>query len=215
MRAQSRLIRLDVVGSKQVPRSSFATKVADGVSTHTLCASVSVISRENTYVSPERNTGSISFQTNGQSGSSIDRMVITRFGVAQNITSRFCRAVHGAKHRGKLGVGQQPAVRPMVHLRASSHTITARPPATTKAIPLTHTGMISPFTVTSQPKMNRNSCSAAMTEKRPIAMMVKGFFTRAAYVAAQRRASSRPLQPLVRHAIPALSAQEPIGVLSS
>jgi hypothetical protein len=63
----------------------------------------------------------------------------------------------------------------MVHLRASSHTITARPVATRKAIPLTHTGTLSPFTVTSHSKTKRNNCSSAISEKTPIAITVKGF----------------------------------------
>src|SRR6267143_443390 len=62
------------------------------------------------------------------------------------------------------------------HLRVSSHTITARPAATTKAIPLAHTGTLTPCTVTSQPKMSRNNCSMAISARRTIAMTVKGFF---------------------------------------
>src|SRR6185436_18619056 len=65
---------------------------------------------------------------------------------------------------------------PMDYLRASRHTMTARPAATTKAIPLAHTGMPTPLTVTSQPRTNRNNCITAISEKRTTAIRVKGLF---------------------------------------
>jgi negative regulator of sigma E activity len=67
------------------------------------------------------------------------------------------------------------AVRPMTHVRVSRHTITASPAAITKAIPLTQTGTVMPLTITSQPKIKRSNWNKAISEKRTIAMMVKGF----------------------------------------
>jgi len=52
--------------------------------------------------------------------------------------------------------------------------MSASPPRTKHAIPLTHTGTVIPFTVTSQPWMKRSNCSNAPSAKRTTAMVVKG-----------------------------------------
>ncbi len=65
----------------------------------------------------------------------------------------------------------------MTHSRVSRHTISASPAAITKAIALAQTGTVTPLTMTSQPKMKRSNCNKAISEKKTIAMMVKGFVT--------------------------------------
>jgi hypothetical protein len=51
----------------------------------------------------------------------------------------------------------------------------ASPAATTNAIPLSQTGTIAPFTVTSHRRMKRRNCSRAISDSTTTAIVVNGF----------------------------------------
>lgn len=80
-----------------------------------------------------------------------------------------CTVPGNAGSMAKRGSGRKP------HRRISRQSITASPPAITIASPLTQTGTITPFTVTSHLKMKRSNCIRAISEKTTTAIMVNGF----------------------------------------
>ena len=61
------------------------------------------------------------------------------------------------------------------HRRLSRQTITASPPTTTHAMPLSHTGTTVPLTVTSHLKTKRSSCRSAISARTMTTMVVNGF----------------------------------------
>src|SRR5882672_160349 len=61
------------------------------------------------------------------------------------------------------------------YLRASRHTMRARPPAMTEPGRLPHTGTTAPLNVTSQPVKRRRRCATAISPSSVTAMVVNGF----------------------------------------